>query len=219
VFTAHLKGRKHKRNAKRLALSSTGSQSGRDDNYPVALTEERIFQYAELLRSLVNDTMVYLQNKQTRTHEEMAADLEEENMESLLSDEDEEEDSVISNPLNLPLGWDGKPIPYWLYKLHGLNQEFKCEICGNYTYRGPRAFRRHFREWRHAYGMRCLGIPNTDHFFNITTFKDAIALHQKLVAHMKARDFKAEEEEEFEDDEGHVFNKKTYDDLKRQGLI
>ncbi len=26
------------------------------------------------------------------------------------------------NPLKLPLGWDGKPIPYWLYKLHGLNQ-------------------------------------------------------------------------------------------------
>ena len=34
------------------------------------------------------------------------------------------------NPLKLPLGWDGKPIPYWLYKLHGLNLEFKCEICG-----------------------------------------------------------------------------------------
>ena len=26
------------------------------------------------------------------------------------------------NPLKLPMGWDGKPIPYWLYKLHGLNQ-------------------------------------------------------------------------------------------------
>jgi len=25
-----------------------------------------------------------------------------------------------SNPLNIPLGYDGKPIPYWLYKLHGL---------------------------------------------------------------------------------------------------
>jgi hypothetical protein len=38
----------------------------------------------------------------------------------------------VYNPLKLPLGWDGKPIPYWLYKLHGLNMEFKCEICGNY---------------------------------------------------------------------------------------
>ena len=37
------------------------------------------------------------------------------------SDSDEEDDYVY-NPLKLPLGPDGKPIPYWLYKLHGLNQ-------------------------------------------------------------------------------------------------
>ena len=40
--------------------------------------------------------------------------------------------SISIIPLKLPLGWDGKAIPYWLYKLHGLNQEFKCEICGDY---------------------------------------------------------------------------------------
>lgn len=40
------------------------------------------------------------------------------------------EDEFVYNPLKLPLGWDGKPIPYWLYKLHGLNVELKCEICG-----------------------------------------------------------------------------------------
>ena len=48
------------------------------------------------------------------------------------------------NPKDVPLGWDGKPIPYWLYKLHGLNLYFTCEICGNATYRGPLAFQRHF---------------------------------------------------------------------------
>ncbi len=37
-----------------------------------------------------------------------------------------------------------QPIPYWLYKLHGLNISYTCEICGNYTYRGPKAFQRHF---------------------------------------------------------------------------
>ena len=26
------------------------------------------------------------------------------------------QEKPIYNPLNLPLGWDGKPIPYWLYK-------------------------------------------------------------------------------------------------------
>lgn len=37
-----------------------------------------------------------------------------------------------------------QPIPYWLYKLHGLNLSYTCEICGNYTYRGPKVFQRHF---------------------------------------------------------------------------
>lgn len=55
-----------------------------------------------------------------------------------------DEDEPVYNPKNLPLGWDGKPIPYWLYKLHGLGIEYKCEICGNYSYWGRRAFERHF---------------------------------------------------------------------------
>lgn len=58
--------------------------------------------------------------------------------------EDEGDDEVPYNPKDVPLGWDGKPIPYWLYKLHGLNLYFTCEICGNSTYRGPLAFQRHF---------------------------------------------------------------------------
>jgi len=57
---------------------------------------------------------------------------------------DSDDDDRPYNPLNLPLGWDGKPIPYWLYKLHGLGVEHKCEICGNYTYMGRKPFERHF---------------------------------------------------------------------------
>ena len=88
------------------------------------------------------------------------------------SDSDED---LKYNPKNLPLGWDGKPIPYWLYKLHGLGVEFKCEICGNYSYWGRKAFERHFSEWRHSYGMKCLRIPNTVHFKEITSINDALA--------------------------------------------
>ena len=73
-----------------------------------------------------------------------------------------------------------QPIPYWLYKLHGLNLYYDCEICGNHKYRGPKAFQRHFAEWRHAHGMRCLGIPNTAHFANITSIEDASQLWEKL---------------------------------------
>ncbi len=32
-------------------------------------------------------------------------------------DDESDEEAPIYNPLNLPLGWDGKPIPYWLYKV------------------------------------------------------------------------------------------------------
>lgn len=79
----------------------------------------------------------------------------------LNSDSDDDGDALRANPKNLPIGWDGKPIPYWLYKLHGLGLEFKCEICGGASYWGQSAFQKHFQEWRHSYGMKCLKIPNT----------------------------------------------------------
>ena len=55
-------------------------------------------------------------------------------------------------------------------------QEFRCEICGNASYWGRRAFERHFKEWRHQNGMRALGIPNTKNFFEVTQMKDALEL-------------------------------------------
>jgi SF3a60/Prp9 C-terminal len=53
--------------------------------------------------------------------------------------DEEEEEERIYNPLKLPLGWDGKPIPYWLYKLHGLGVEYRCEICSDHVYMGRQA--------------------------------------------------------------------------------
>lgn len=58
--------------------------------------------------------------------------------------QEEEEEERIYNPLKLPLGWDGKPIPYWLYKLHGLGVEYRCEICSDHVYMG-RYVTRQFR--------------------------------------------------------------------------
>ena len=88
--------------------------------------------------------------------------------------EEEEEEERIYNPLKLPLGWDGKPIPYWLYKLHGLGVEYRCEICSDHVYMGRKNFERHFQESRHAFGMRALGLPNTKHFHEITKIEDAL---------------------------------------------
>ncbi len=77
----------------------------------------------------------------------------------------------------------------------------------------------HFQEWRHTYGMKCLKIPNTIHFKDITTINDALALHEKLMRESQESQFRADIDEEFEDNEGNLLNKKTYLDMKKQGLI
>ncbi|KAJ7930002.1 hypothetical protein B0H13DRAFT_1859154 [Mycena leptocephala] len=133
--------------------------------------------------------------------------------------EEEEEEERIYNPLKLPLGWDGKPIPYWLYKLHGLGVEYRCEICSDHVYMGRKNFDRHFQESRHAFGMRALGLPNTKHFHEITRIEDALSLAEKLKQEGRHEIFEQETMEELEDDEGNVYNRKTYEDLKKQGII
>ncbi|KAF8165493.1 hypothetical protein B0H34DRAFT_241401 [Crassisporium funariophilum] len=133
--------------------------------------------------------------------------------------EEDDEEERIYNPLKLPLGWDGKPIPYWLYKLHGLGVEYRCEICSDHVYMGRKNFDRHFQESRHAFGMRALGLPNTKHFHEITRIEDALSLAEKLKQEGRHEIFEQETMEELEDDEGNVYNRKTYDDLKKQGLI
>ena len=123
----------------------------------------------ELLAEVVDNTQAQVEKKQTRTIEELEvkflrsmiyaeanllhSQAEQEEEEAGLDDvpmeeEDSDDETPFYNPLNLPLGWDGKPIPYWLYKLHGLGVEYKCEICGNYSYWGRRAFDRHFQVGR-----------------------------------------------------------------------
>lgn len=230
TFDAHLSGKKHKKALKKSHEPGENSEGGLPGKTlqvkqellckVMALLEEKILHYLEFSRNNLNETKVHAELRQTRTREEIEADLEEEHALAEDSDSEEEErKETIYNPLNLPLGWDGKPIPLWLYKLHGLNIPYPCEICGNHTYFGPRAFERHFNEWRHVYGLKCLGIENSKHFMHITKIMDAEALHAKLSKTLSSSSFKPEEEEEFEDKDGNVFNKKTYEDLRRQGLI
>ncbi|KRX07696.1 hypothetical protein PPERSA_11245 [Pseudocohnilembus persalinus] len=134
--------------------------------------------YKEVLGDIIEDTINNVRKRQTQTGTFFMEDQEQQFDQEVLQESDDDE--PIYNPKNLPLGWDGKPIPYWLYKLHGLGIEYKCEICGNYSYWGRRAFERHFQEWRHTYGMKCLKIPNTIHFREITSIKHAQQLHQKM---------------------------------------
>merc|ERR1712183_380747 len=184
----------------------------------------------DLLSDTIQETVQYLQKKQSQTAEEMEAEKEEESDDDMIDDdggvdingsdmENDDEDRPIYNPLNLPLGWDGKPIPFWLYKFHGLGIEYKCEICGNYSYWGRRAFERHFQEWRHAFGMRCLKIPNTSHFKEITKIEDAITLYEKLKKDAEDQTFRPDHDVECEDIQGNVMSQRAFEDLRRQGLV
>ncbi|XP_050223582.1 splicing factor SF3a60 homolog [Mercurialis annua] len=183
----------------------------------IALLEVKIRKLCDLLDETIVRTKENVIKKQALTYDEMETEREEE--ETQADTESDDEDQQIYNPLKLPMGWDGKPIPYWLYKLHGLGQEFKCEICGNYSYWGRRAFERHFKEWRHQHGMRCLGIPNTKNFNEITSIEEAKDLWKKIQERQGVNKWRPDLEEEYEDREGNIYNKKTYTDLQRQGLI
>jgi splicing factor 3A subunit 3 len=151
---------------------STGNEVT-EQQKEIAFLEAQVYRYAELLGEQRLSTKENVERRLARTADELEDEEEEEVVEEESDDDDEE--TVPYNPKNLPLGFDGKPIPYWLYKLHGLNITYECEICGGAQYKGPKSFQRHFSEWRHAFGMRCLGIPNTAHFANVTNIADARA--------------------------------------------
>jgi len=185
------------------------------------LTEAKVTLFAGLLQATIDRSVEFVEKRQTKTYDEIKREIEDAEAADESSDEEEAEEEnlgVIYNPLKIPLDFDGKPIPYWLYKFRGLNRYFKCQICGNREYRGPMAFEQHFSEWRHAHGMRTLGIPNTKDFMWITEIQDAIALWGKIKDRKKDAVWNPADEE-VEDIDGNVFNRPTYENLHFQNLI
>ena len=216
VFDSHLSGKKHLKAAKTVHTRTTESV---DLNELLAFNEFLISAIVEELGDTREDSRANVERKQSRTLEEREEDLA---MDDIIEEEEESEEEDpdrIRNPLKLPLDWDGKPIPFWLWKLHGLGVEFPCEVCGNYMYMGRRAFDRHFQEWRHSHGMKCLGIPNMKQFSGITVIEEVQALWQKLKLQYRAESFRPEAMEEIEDKDGNVYTRKTFEDLRRQGLV
>jgi len=191
-------------------------QKSHEHDQELAWLESQIERLKDILDEPLTSTIEDLQKRQSRTQEDLEADEADFSDESANDDNNEEsvsensDDKAVYNPLNLPLGFDGRPIPYWLYKLHGLGIEFKCEICGNYSYWGRRAFEKHFSEWRHAFGMRCLKIPNTPHFREITSIQDALRLYERLLRESQLNAFNPEDELEVEDDQGNVMSLRDF---------
>jgi len=212
------------------------SESIADRRVDIARLEAIVSSLLDQLRPTLEGTRRRIERRTTQTENERDQELEEEingaGMDDAnprgdgqkrggndSGDEEDEDDAPIYNPKNVPLGWDGKPIPYWLFKLHGLNHFYPCEICGNESYRGRRNFEKHFTESRHSYGMRCLGIPNTKHFHGVTKIADAQELWGRLRKVLEGNQFDVDQEEEYEDSHGNVLNRAQYEDLARQGLL
>lgn len=231
TFEAHQKTPKYEKALKTLESKTPDEQLKlitEIENADIELARDEclIQRYREVFADVIEKTIEHLQKKQSRSLRELEEELngetqqeEAEPMEDESDKDSDDEEKPIYNPLNLPLGWDGKPIQYWLYKLHGLGIEYKCEICGNYSYWGRRAFERHFQEWRHAFGMRCLKIPNTVHFKEITKIEEALTLYEKLRKEAEEKTFRPDAEVECEDSDGNVMSARAYEDLSRQGLV
>ncbi|KAI9798659.1 MAG: hypothetical protein M1833_004648 [Piccolia ochrophora] len=236
VYKNHLTGKKHVRAAElRKARLDGANGNSKGEGAPrasstqslkeraVAEREFRVRKLSAALQQQRIDTRINVERKQGMTERERQMELDALFAESAdaypadgrggvggdaESDSDGEE--KIYNPLKLPLAWDGKPIPYWLYKLHGLGVEFTCEICGNFVYMGRRAFDKHFNEARHIYGLKCLGITNTSLFREITVIEDALKLWDKIQRDKKREKSSTENVVQMEDASGNVMPEKVY---------
>jgi splicing factor 3A subunit 3 len=238
VWKSHLMGKKHIRAAQLRAerqkeageevngIEKRGSNTLRLKEKAIAEREHRIKRLAAAMSQERADTKVNVERKQGMTERERQMELDALFAESTAanptgadSDSDSDSDEKIYNPLKLPLAWDGKPIPFWLYKLHGLGVEFPCEICGNFVYMGRRAFDKHFNEPRHIHGLKCLGITNTTLFREIIGIQDALKLWDKIQREKKKAKVDDGGVVQMEDAEGNVMPEKVYYDLQKQGLL
>ncbi|RDA88548.1 hypothetical protein CP532_5897 [Ophiocordyceps camponoti-leonardi (nom. inval.)] len=239
VYNGHLKGRKHIKAAelRKQRKADDGDQiptrkgdavsTTRIKERVIAEREHRVKRLASSMSTERSDTRVNTERKQGMTERERQQELEnlfnvaeapKGNMEEG-GERGEDGEEKIYNPLKLPLAWDGKPIPFWLYRLHGLGVEFHCEICGNFVYMGRRAFDKHFGEPRHIYGLKCLGITNVTLFRDITKIQEALKLWDRLQQEQKRNKIDEGSVVQMEDGEGNVMPEKVYNDLQKQGLF
>ena len=160
VYDAHLTSKKHIKATSRQATSdkppaypngpsSTPTPSGNTDASKNKHRTAALLTYLATallvdLMQILNDTKANVERRFSLTAKEREQEILEAQKPPALPPttgteggaEEEEEEERIYNPLKLPMGWDGKPIPYWLYKLHGLGVEYRCEICSDHVYMG-----------------------------------------------------------------------------------
>lgn len=242
VFVNHIDGKNHSKNLNK-----------KRDFY---LCEFKVKKILNVLKDVFHNTKSFTERKLAFTVDERREELERitkiYNAPVYGSDEEEkdisdiEEDkgkepgsnsSALNGSFDMPLGPDGMPMPFWLYKLQGLDVQYTCEICSNQQFQGRRAYEKHFREPTHEYHLKCLGITPSSVFKGITTIQEAQLLWKKINSSSKAIKINTEKANsntankkssstvgikmdiEVEDDDGNVMTEQVYNDLKKQGLL
>ena len=102
-------------------------------------------------------------------------------------------------------------VPRWRHRLRDLDILFECGICG-YSGYGRDGFDRHFGEEAHARGVRKYGVEYSPKLRGITRA-------DVLIGMRGSKEDSDRYSEEFEDGEGNVFDRRTYEDLVRNNLI
>ncbi|ODV81626.1 putative pre-mRNA-splicing factor [Suhomyces tanzawaensis NRRL Y-17324] len=226
VYEGHLSGKKHKKNVEK---SSQKSENNR------LYLQFQLDQLLKHLSPVLDATRNNATRKEGMTEREKmieetgkAGDESEyttvNSSDSEFSDSDSDANSdedEYENYKDLPLGADGTPIPFWLFKLQGLNKSYQCQICGNISYKGRMAFDKHFSSAKHQHGLRFLGI--TDEFLplfkSIVDIEEAIDLWKKIKRDKRIDEGEVENAVEVEDEDGNVMSEKDYLELERQGLL
>ncbi|KAI5967947.1 sap61 [Candida margitis] len=225
VYKAHLESKKHQ---KKASKAGEVSQGGR--NKPNAWYEQAVKVLTRHLEEAIHQTEKSCVISERAKFNEKQDELDVENAYTEVedsgnsdSDEGSDEDSDADADLfkNLPLGADGTPIPFWLYKLQGLHKTYTCEICGNVGYKGKQAFERHFNGTKHQKGLQLLGVTEDKFslFKNIASIDEAQNLMQNLKKDTRTKQTEIHDAIEVEDKQGNVMSYLDYLDLKKQGLI
>lgn len=161
VYDAHLTSKKHVKASQKMAESGAPAPNPNGTAAPVSATQataqkthlqmrlQESAHYTYLATSLLKNLAPVVAETKSNVERRFSLTAKEREQELIDrakpppapvtkegNEDEEEEEERIYNPLKLPLGWDGKPIPYWLYKLHGLGVEYKCEICSDHVYMG-----------------------------------------------------------------------------------
>lgn len=229
VYKGHLNGKKHQKNLKNQGgfQPSTG-KSGND----LKLEEVRVRVLGEKLEQFRSPTISNAERKAALTDRERMTEIisivgDESDYTTIgfssgdNSDASESSDEDERNIKELPIGVDGRPIPYWLYKLQGYHKSYNCEICGNVTYKGRTVFAKHFNSAKHQQGLGFLGISDdyAPLFKSIIKIDEALELWRRLKREKRIKEGDTENAVEVEDEEGNVLSEKDYIELKKQGLL